>query len=350
MEDTAEFHAAPAEVKLHISDPEKRKLTIGEVGKALKSFEDIIYHIAEYRQLGYRSSGKRNPSLMARTALYFREVHTGSFEAVISSEPQATFGKPIVEEALEDFTEIVHIIEEDNEETVEEEIKKKISSDSVRARLMKSLNNIWPGGDNEYSLDIEFKRRELFFDPKKKKVVKKLSEIEGKEHERTMFGVVSEIRYTAGKKKFELLTPRGKIVCEYDRVFKDRVHQFADQVVTVHGVCEIDNEGMEKKVKNLLKIEPIRNIPIQHIVTEDSEIHLREPIDVGVSYEEDMWHLEYEPLSIYAAGDSFNDAIDNFNSDFVFLYKRYALGNPDKFGKTAKKLRKLLLEYVGDRE
>jgi len=340
----------PKEIELKIEKAESEGgLGIEDVAKVLKGLQDTIYHIGEslYIKKGFRTAGKRKRVIEKRTKLTFKNIEYSSFNSTIVGEPQeAIVGTTIADESIVIFGSVVYHL--NTSDKPEEKIKDLLPDALHRARIIGDIASFWPGNENRYSISLQtynFKRATL--DPQKKQIISELAEYGQKEIKETTFGILGGGHFIGRERVFEIEGPDGKIKCKYGKELESAVLKNLKKPVIVEGMLTTAT-GRTIKVPKVISIKPLRQIPLDRIITEKSELKLKREIKLDVSYaeEDDMWLLKYPELEIVAYGSTYDEAIQDFQEDFIELYEHFVYGDESKMVGRALKIRKLLNELV----
>jgi hypothetical protein len=82
------------------------------------------------------------------------------------------------------------------------------------------------------------------------------------------------------------------------------------------------------------------------LTDEDRVFHLREPMDVRVSYEEGLWKARSDELTIASFGETPDEAMESFAADFGDCWDCIAMEHDSKLGNDALDLKRRLLGIV----
>ena len=105
---------------------------------------------------------------------------------------------------------------------------------------------------------------------------------------------------------------------------------------------------MQRKVKTPFLSEIIDITPWETISIEKAKsLPLKIPLICKIGFEDDIWSLSNEELSIIGVGKTFNDARRDFEEDFEDAVELYVHKLPEgKMSRDALELKKKLLRYV----
>jgi len=130
---------------------------------------------------------------------------------------------------------------------------------------------------------------------------------------------------------------------------EDEIYNHLRKVVIISAHVEVDEVGNLRKITDLTSIKRFDSIPLSYIVTEEGEIALKKPINISISFEDENWVIEYEPLNIVAYDKEYDKVLEIFQKDFLFLYEHYFKGKPDNMVGNALKIREYLGKIVEDK-
>ena len=341
----------PTNIKLTLCGDNKDKVIgIGEIARVLKGVQDTVFHLAEYKFTKgfYRTGGRRGSVLEKRTLLTFSEIEKGSFKGtIIGVDPQTTiYGETVVDTTIGLFGDMCNTLNYEDGD-LEERICKIINSPLHRTRIIKDINDFWPGGDNKYTINLstrnfDYAQLNIERKPQISSLTKRTKKVRGEK----IHGILSMVK-THPKKEIEIRGSHGKFKCKYNHQLKRKIFDYAleDKPVMIVGEVNLDEAGNIKEMSNITNIKPLNNIPFETIITETGELQLGSPITATVDFKEGEWVLENDDLNIIAVGDYF-DAIEQFQEDFYFLYETYYLGDSKKMGGNALKIKKYLKQYL----
>ncbi len=77
-------------------------------------------------------------------------------------------------------------------------------------------------------------------------------------------------------------------------------------------------------------------------------LRLKKPITIRLSYDKGIWCLENEELELFGCGKTLDEAFEDFKTVFESLVESYILEKDENLSDDALKLKKKLLEFLGD--
>lgn len=88
-------------------------------------------------------------------------------------------------------------------------------------------------------------------------------------------------------------------------------------------------------------------VRLSRIITEEMELKLFKDMIVNVNYEDDMWFLGYPELNIVSYGDTYDEALDDFQADFAELYQNFVFEDEKNMSKNSLKFKEYFKKLVG---
>jgi len=73
---------------------------------------------------------------------------------------------------------------------------------------------------------------------------------------------------------------------------------------------------------------------------------LREPMSCPVTREDGMWFVTFEPLRVFAFGDTRAEAEHEFHADMAMLFREYMEAEDDELTPCAQEMKRYLLELT----
>ena len=76
------------------------------------------------------------------------------------------------------------------------------------------------------------------------------------------------------------------------------------------------------------------------------EFKMVKPFFINTYLEDGFYHMECEPMGIYAVGSTIEEAKEDFLNELTDAWKTYVLGDPSDFHESALKYRKWLKDNI----
>lgn len=147
------------------------------------------------------------------------------------------------------------------------------------------------------------------------------------------------IKSTFSKSKGQLLT----FECGKDRVklqFRDRATENAARSLADKGAVFVAGRLMFSQDGNLLEIRDAYNVTQAHtvrfrkLIAADSDVSIKEPLVANISYD-GKWRLTNDELGISVSKETWDEAVQEFNDYFMFLWTEYMTSNRELEGEDA---------------
>ena len=332
-------------------------LGISEIATVLKGIQDAIYHIAEFKNVesifdknkNYRIAGSRNSLIEKRVILTFEKCKAGSFEAEIIGESQETLhGKAIVDEAIDIFGNLAFDLNE-VKDNLEGKISSIISDSRYESRIINSISEFWPGDENRYEIFLETSNfRKNYLKADRRKIIRQIALKEQKLKEESAFGILAGGHLIGGKRKFELIMQDGKkIECKFKPELHEIVYNLMTKPVVVRGIFTT-SAGKLNDMVDVMSVDIFNSITKNSIISESGELKLNKNIKIDISFDrdEELWIFIFPELNLFSYGETYDEAMNDFQEDFYELYEHYVHGNPQKMKGNALKIREYLINIT----
>jgi hypothetical protein len=268
-------------------------------------------------------------------------------------ETQVCFGPEgqlVPEEMLGDasvdvFVKVVDALCE-NEKVAHKRLHEIVDSPQHRLDIVRKFERLIPE-DGALSVSPSDTKRLFRLAREKKDMAFEIAAKEEKElvtsteDVRTLTGPVVEARIV-DKRHFVI----GNLECRFEEKDVPTVQGLLGKVVSLTGKAIIKNDKIVEFAE-LLNISPIEEWRFSEIAFEDRRISLSRPLIAMVSFEESaIWIRDNLGLDIIGVGESWTDALADFNSEFAVALAGYATQPDDKLTEDAIKLREKLRKLV----
>ena len=311
---------AKRQITITLSGPAVRngKVSVGLLAKSLQAFQQALLQIGKEKVDHDASRRGPPPTLVQRQCeLFFAEARPGSLETTLElPSPEASlfpeWGQDIGEEALQDLRAVVDSVVHDDPER----IRQAIPDSRYRYRVLNTVSAALPREGADYNLSLRVGDSPAF----------------------------SQV----------LRPPRERLraLAEVSEVTEEEV---PPEEVLVDAVCRAkvrpEAELRPRDITAVIQWEPIEAPDLRpyrpmEVSWGGRRLVLRHEIACGVSREDDLHIVEYEPLGIRAYADSREAAIASFNEEFVVLWDEYASAPDEALSRDAIGLKQRLNELV----
>ena len=144
--------------------------------------------------------------------------------------------------------------------------------------------------------------------------------------------------------------PTGKSLdCSYNPEDEDAILDNRDGHLLISGLIEVDSAGNPGKISTVTDVRflDLRPVKFSRIASERLVLELKKPIIVEPQFEDPEVILNYDDLNIIAAGQDRDDAIKDFEDDFIWLWHEYAMASDHTLSNDALSLKNSLRQMVG---
>lgn len=332
-------HPKTIKVKLAGRIVQDHKVDIGELGKFLTNFQDLIQNF----MLVQHPDAKLAKDIKASSKIYLKRITKGSAILNLESSGQAALlgGNPVIDA----YDAAVSMIQDININPVAARIdlNNQFALSNLRLKTEIKLNTMFT---NKYEIGFGFDSR--FIKPKSsmgahiskwitEDCKKGTSEIQG-----VMTGIeIDEPHYLT------VTTATGqKIKCLYDRTNEDKIiDDYLKKPIIIRGIAIGKVKSI--KIKDIIDIKNWSSSSISEV----GKFKFRNPVKMGVDFEsDDVWCLKIELLNCYGCGYSYKEALKNLELSIeekidIYVTKSKESELTDK----AKAIRKTLSEtYLSD--
>lgn len=275
----------------------------------------------------------------------------GSYEVVaeLSGPIQSELfhGLDLGKATLDKYLRMTGWISEDNDNA---DILQLFPQEKHRSRILKSVQRYIPREGDDWAL--------VFQDPGGNSKYGFLDYQSTKKIDRVVYTPLYETRALVGQLvgiNFEQHKisirhePTGKpLECTYNPEDEDAIISNRDGYLLISGVIELDAGGNPNKISSVtgiryLDLSPVR---LSRIATEAGTIELNKAIVIEPVFEDQEVVLYYDDLNIIATGEDREEAIRDFEDDFVWLWREYVLVEDHILSEDAKNLKRYLQQLV----
>jgi hypothetical protein len=308
-----------------------------------------MFHIGEaLTGSDYRVRGAPPESVRKRCTLVFSNVAMGSFHATLELEDQQGIldGTPLGEETISTFHDLVEKIE--TSEEPEAGLNRILTDRRHRARIISDFSAFWPEEREGHALSFEVPGlQKITMSPSRRLVLDGLEHRLEAQEITSVRGVLGTLKVAPGKRKImRVIGPDGQINCLMTIEHETTARKLLGKPVMVSGEADFDAVGNPREIVDVKRIEPFKEIQLQRIFSETSELKLAAPLIVGVDFREDHWVMEYEDLGIISTNTDYEGCFKEFNEDFLFVWAEYGSAEDAGLTEGARELKRKITEIV----
>ena len=344
--------SVPGKFRLRIEFRDgKTPAPVMEVARILSRVQSLVYHIGD-SLIGsdFRQRGSPPAPVIKRCRLVFDEVKIGSFDAGLKVEDAQTLidGPSLGESSILLFRDISEKIEEEGDP--ERFVRESIPDPRHRSRIIGDFAEIWPSSDDEYEVNLRFPSKPIVKMSRERRLVLDGLRCRPSMQEKTsVVGVLATLTVAPkARKEMFIIGPDGRIRCSMSREFAGRAKKLIWKPVRAYGEAEFDSAGDIVQLVEVSRIEPFSQLNLKRVFYDDQELRLKQPVEVEVDYQDEMWVMKNEDLGIYSVSESYDDCLSEFQSDFLFVWREYGNASDRKLSKSARALKSLVRSLSGD--
>lgn len=346
--------SVPGKFSLRIDFVDDTKAaSVMEVARILERIQTLVNHIGDsLTGSSFRLRGSSPAPVLKRCKLVFDRADVGSFDADLRIEDtQTLIDAPSLGESslllLHDISERI-----DKEDNPERFISENIPDSRHRSRIIEDLSEIWPKPYAEYEVDLKFPSMEpLRLTRDRRLVLDGLRSQPSMQEKASVVGVLATLTVAPkARKEMVIIGPDGKTKCSMSKELAARAKRLIGTPVRAYGDAEFDPTGAVAHLVEVSGIEEFSQLDLNRILYGDEELRLQGPVEVDVSYRDDMWMMENSELNIFSSAADYDECLAEFQSDFLFVWREYGKAEDGGLSKSARTLKNLVLSYVGGRE
>jgi hypothetical protein len=303
-------------IKLSSKTEKESKVSVRLLSRVLSSVQQTLVQLGKSRYETIPSKAGRTPSVIDRECeLFFVKAETGSLSATLElPSKEATllpdypnFGETVVS----DLHEIMKGVSSGEAEIIHRTVPNSI----YRKRIFDILNPILPSTESDYELTFSFEKDE----------------------------VIKGIKPPKEKIK-DYIGPTEKITLVEEKT--------DDVLIAAKCIATLKNGEISKIIEildyDLFEEDDLRPFRTEQISWQERSLKLKHEIACSVAKEDHFIVITYEPLNIRAYAVSRDEAIKDFNEEFILLWDEYAEADDRQLSADALLLKKALKDLVAE--
>lgn len=333
---------------IRTSDP-SQKVQVRAVVEKLDCLQAALLHLGDYLTgSDFRARGGSTELVRRKCTLYVADVRIGSFGATLELEPSmaTTEGEPnLGEEAVAKFQEIVALVE--REQDIESRVDLSITNPRHRTRIIRDLRDLWPDEREQLDVKVSFRGQEASqLTTTGRLVLDGLLYRQPDPEQVSVKGILGTAHVMPGEAFFRITGPDGRITCRITKEQQESAGRLLGKPTIVYGQAEFDSAGNVREITTVDRIEPFRELTLQRLFKEDTELVLREPVTLSIDYRDDLWVAENDDLGIVSTGEDYDACVQNFQDEFFFAWEEYGRVEDSQLTVGASNLKRLLVGLV----
>jgi hypothetical protein len=257
-----------------------------------------------------------------------------------------TEGEPnLGEEAVAKFQEIVALVE--REQDIESRVDLSITNPRHRTRIIRDLRDLWPDEREQLDVKVSFRGQEASqLTTTGRLVLDGLLYRQPDPEQVSVKGILGTAHVMPGEAFFRITGPDGRITCRITKEQQESAGRLLGKPTIVYGQAEFDSAGNVREITTVDRIEPFRELTLQRLFKEDTELVLREPVTLSIDYRDDLWVAENDDLGIVSTGEDYDACVQNFQDEFFFAWEEYGRVEDSQLTVGASNLKRLLVGLV----
>lgn len=342
-------------VQLRFDGPavQRGKITVDVLIQTLKNLQDAVYQLGRFHlEKGVIGSRGRIPQRVKDTCtLQLTGTNQGSFVADLelneNTEQLSLFNdeKDLGEKSLETLSAIMINFNDGKGH----EVRSLIPDVLTRNRTLRFIRNMIPEKSAGYSVYISFDDEKTapltpdFFGDIDELLLESVEESQV-----TLVGRVVEIQVEPTRWFHISLSGGRRIKCYFEQDLDAALFQAIDQLIEIRGTAQRDGRGQLQSINRVydVKIIDLDPLSFDQILGKDRVFILKEHLHAVLSYEDGLFFIENERFNILGYGPTREQAVQDFQRYFEFLWHEYAEADDQELTPDAKKLKDALRSLV----
>lgn len=220
-----------------------------------------------------------------------------------------------------------------------------------RTRILKSIEKYSPREGDDWALVFESGAGQGYVGAIDSKARKKISQAINVPMYETMTVTGKLMRIHLDEYKIYILyPPTGRLLeCRYNADLEDFLIENRDAYLQLNGTVEADDNGNPQRIINVDYIQELDLTPVKLSAIRGAEItiELKKPFVIEAVFENQEVVLYYDDFNIIAAGQNRDEAILEFEQDFIWLWQEYALADDEILSADAITMKRAIQDRVG---
>ncbi len=276
----------------------------------------------------------------------------GSYEVVteISDPVQAEIfrGMDLGKMALDKYLDMTAWM---SGESSDSDIRQLFPEEKHRTRILKSVQRYIPREGDDWNLffkDPGGDRQYGFLTHQSNQRINKAIYVPQYES-KTIAGELTKIHFDQHRIVIKHVPTGKSLECSYNPEDEDAILENRDGYLLISGLIELDPGGNPDKISNVTDISFLDLSPVKfsRMIGQDLILELTNPLLIEPVFEDMEVILNFDALNIIAAGLDRDDAIKDFEDDFIWLWREYAMADNQSLSNDALTLKNSLLQMVG---
>ncbi|WP_240374127.1 hypothetical protein [Bacillus piscicola] len=333
----------PIKVKFAGAKVKTGRVPLPLLNSVTQSIQNAVFRLGEYylEEAKVRRSGPVPKKVREACTLELVGTEKGSFMATLDLQDETM---EVGKESLQSFHQITHEVKENPKRGIAANIK----DPSVRFRVLQYFSEI-AHETSEYTVMLG--HDDQYFSLDKAVLKEAMDEYEQPtDQEVELVGKVIKLE-SRPLWSFVVDADEGNIKCQLlDDSRTEEILKAFDQEVIVKGEGEFTDDG---QLKNLSFVKEFRVVQpgvhsIDLLTIDGRRFRMNEDVRVSIDFEDNHWHLTFEPLNIFLTDTTIKNLYKAFKEEIAFLWDEYAMEDDRYLTADAQELKEKLLGMMGE--
>ncbi len=317
----------------------------------LKGIQQTVYYIALSEKHYDIKKKVRVPNDIQKACELRRVLEKpGSYAVVVQvAEPpqMAVFEPDIGLNSCKKFLDIINTLSNQASASLTELVPDSLH----RRRILRSIESFCPKFGDEWQLSLSgFGMPPTgCLNAKVRQDIGKLLVEKQIEH-RVITGELVRLHLDENRLAIEYKPTQRVLDCYYDPELEDFVIQNLRDLIQVYGKVQLDSNGQPDKIVEVFEIAELdlRPLRLTLVTSDDTVLVLNSPLEIEAIFDEELQEVVFElpEFNIIAADVKREEAIQQLQSDLVWLWKEYVDVPEQTLSEDAKNLRERLRALV----
>jgi hypothetical protein len=319
----------------------------------LDGIQNTFYYIAmEITKREVKSRARIPMDILQACELRRVLEKPGSYQVVaeISAPVEAEIfqGLDLGKSVLDKYMETARWISESEDVR---DIEKIFPETRHRTRILKSIEKYSPREGDDWALVFEDGVDKRYIGTINAKARKRITQAINMPMYSTMTITGKLMRIHLDEYKMYIqYPPTGKLLdCHYSPESEDFIIESRNGYIQLNGMIEADESGNPQKIVKVNYIQELDLSPVKLSIIRGENITLKlsKPIIMEPLFENQEIVLYYDDFNIIASGQNRDEAVKDFEQDFIWLWQEYALADDDSLSVDAITMKLALKDMVG---
>ena len=215
-------------------------------------------------------------------------------------------------------------------------------------RILREYDAIWPDNKSKIKVSLQFgKTPHVFLDPVRKNLIRSLIQKAPEVYEKEVDGRLIELRVDK-RREFQIDSPEGLITCQYAPEIEYSIINLIGGLVRIRGLMKPQGGKYVLNIQDELSLIPLNNLDITSFRVGSIEKHLKEPIPIDISFEDDQYIVSNDVFGLLVVAPSLEKATKEIQEELSDLWNDYVNCPDEELTNGAKRFKAKLKGLVDD--